>query len=155
MQADEGDEPVPAQSEGYRWAQGRAQYLRVVLTGRQQQALVEWAWMHGDPEVLATVRGALVGLNLERGLVESLHSSLMADHLTALAEAFGAAMESMADVSDLSSDEKTLIHRVRRMQDGALIVHVRHGTPVIEPTRHWRWGEGKRRTSKQTEEGEA
>lgn len=119
--------------------------MQVVLTGRQQQALIEWAWMHRDAEALASVRDALVTLTLERPVVERLVQPLLRDHLTALADALRDSLETVRGEGDLSSDERTLIQRIRRMDDGALKVDVLHGTPVIEPTRHWHWGEGRTR----------
>lgn len=136
---------------GSGWLQGRTQYMQVVLTGGQQQALVEWAWMHGDAEALSSVRDALVTLTLERPVVERLVQPLLEDRLTALAGAFRDALETVRGDGDLSSDERTLIQRIRRMGDGELKIEVFHGTPVVEPTRHWHWGEGRTRRRRKGE----
>jgi len=132
---------------GYRWAQGRSQFLRVILTGREYRTLTEWAWMRRDPGMLVAIRDALVGVDLDRSVVVWLRDELAKDGLPRLAGACAEALESVRDLSDLSSDERSVIHRLRRVEDGDVLVHVRHGTPVVEPERHWRWGQGRRRRS--------
>jgi len=130
---------------GYRWAQGRSQYLRVILTGREYRTLTEWAWIRREPAPLVAIRDALVGVDLERPMVAWLKQQLAKDGLPRLASACAEALETVRDLSDLSSDERTVIHRLRRVVDGDVVVHVRHGTPVVEPERHWHWGQGRRR----------
>jgi hypothetical protein len=45
---------------------------------------------------------------------------------------------------DLSSQEQTVIRRIRETKEGRIYVDIIDGVPTVAPTRHWRW---KRRKS--------
>jgi hypothetical protein len=115
--------------------QRRTRFVRIVVSRRELAELEKVLPRVGLAHLVERLTLALyLGLADAQRLVEALRAGGF-PHLSRAVEGGISAVTP----EDLSSQERTLIERVRSMRDGRLYVDVIDGTPTIAPQRHWRW----------------
>lgn len=131
-----------AEEDDEQRVQAHTPFYHVAMTGAEHASLLEWAWSTKDPGTVVPLKNATVSLVLPRPDVVRYEAGLRGSGYPGLASCFAAALEATEAYTDLTSEERAVINRIRRTENGMVEVRVVRGSPKVPPLKHWKWHQG-------------